>query len=128
MQRGKGAREGIGPEEERGWKNEGKSVGGKGPENPLEKISFSTPMTLVLFSGLSSIGGRYDWTTWEKYDGNEWRRCRVARAPPCVPVFLLNLKGLEEKGLSTSRGDVGSLPLYGGPLAQSNSVAKVLAV
>ena len=33
--------EGTGPEGERGGKNEGKRVGGKGSENTLERLSFS---------------------------------------------------------------------------------------
>ena len=38
MKRGKGVREGTGPGGERGGKNEGKGVGGKGPESALEKL------------------------------------------------------------------------------------------
>ena len=37
---GKGVGEGTGPEGERGGKNEGKRVGGKGPESTLEKLWF----------------------------------------------------------------------------------------
>ena len=38
MKRGKGVGEGTWPEGERGGKNEGKRVGGKGPESTLEKL------------------------------------------------------------------------------------------
>ena len=38
VKRGKGEREGTVPEVERGGKNKGKRVGGKGPESTLEKL------------------------------------------------------------------------------------------
>ena len=44
MKRGKGVREGIGPEGDRGGRNEGKRVGGKGPDSTLENSDFGTPM------------------------------------------------------------------------------------
>ena len=37
MKRGKGVGQRTGPEEEKGGKNEGKRVGGKGPESTVEK-------------------------------------------------------------------------------------------
>ena len=38
MERGKGLREGTGLEGEEGGKNEGKRVGGKGPESTIERL------------------------------------------------------------------------------------------
>ena len=38
VKRGKGVGEGTGPEGEKGGKNEGGRVGGKGPEPTLEKL------------------------------------------------------------------------------------------
>ena len=38
VKRGKGVREGTGPEGERRGKNEGKRVGGRGPESTVEKL------------------------------------------------------------------------------------------
>ena len=38
MKRGKGVREGTGPEGERGGENEGKKVGGMGPESTLKRL------------------------------------------------------------------------------------------
>ena len=38
MKRGQGVRVGTGPEGERGGSNEGKRVGGRGPESTLEKL------------------------------------------------------------------------------------------
>ena len=43
MKRGQGVREGTGPEGERGGKNDGKRVGGKGPESSLENSDFWYP-------------------------------------------------------------------------------------
>ena len=42
MQRGKGEREGTASEGERGGENEGRRVGGKGPESTLENSDFDT--------------------------------------------------------------------------------------
>ena len=44
VKRGKGVREGAGLEGERGGRNEGERVGGKGPESTLEKNDFGTLM------------------------------------------------------------------------------------
>ena len=41
---------------------------------------------------------------------------------PCVSVLLILLIGLEAKGFL---GFLGSLPLYGGSLARSNSVSRL---
>ena len=46
MKRGKWVREGTRPEGEKGGKNEGERVGGKGPESTFEKLGFCTPMNL----------------------------------------------------------------------------------
>ena len=44
MKRGKGVGEGTWPEGEKGWKNEGKRVGGKGPKPHSKKPEFGTPL------------------------------------------------------------------------------------
>ena len=44
MKRGKGVREGTGPEGERAQKNEGKRAGGKGSEAHSKNCDFGTPM------------------------------------------------------------------------------------
>ena len=50
---------------------------------------------------------------------------RAPRVPFCMLIFI----GLEAKGrlASLSRGDVGSLPLYGGTFARSYSVLILLS-
>ena len=44
MKRGKGVREGTGPERGKRRKNEGKRVGGKGPESAHEKTLILAPL------------------------------------------------------------------------------------
>ena len=46
MKRAKQVGEGTGPEGERGGSNDGKRVGGKGPESTLEKLWFRYPYDL----------------------------------------------------------------------------------
>ena len=46
MKRGEVVRECTGPEGERGGRNEGKRVGGKGSESALEKLRFLYPSDL----------------------------------------------------------------------------------
>ena len=55
VKRGKGVREGTGPEGERGGKNKGKRVGGKGPKAHSENSDYGAPMIWVLFGGLSKL-------------------------------------------------------------------------
>ena len=53
VKKGKGVREGTGPEGERGGKNEGKGCKERGPKERLKNSDFGTPMILVLLSDLS---------------------------------------------------------------------------
>ena len=72
------------------------------------------------------VGDRYDWTTGAQHDGNERKKYRVApRANPSRnPLMLLfNRSVWKQRGFWLSRGDLESLPLYGGTLAQSYSVS-----
>ena len=54
------------------------------------------------------VGDQYDWTTGGPYDGNEWKKYRVApRAHPLRPCVFAYLIGPEAKGFLDFQGRRG---------------------